>query len=316
MKKILKFALVAIVGLSLSSCLKDEEFDKDAVGLDLSDAPKVIELAFASSQASSQTIGLDFVDATVDVAIVTVRLAAKDPATEDITVTLDTTGTFARTVAEGDSSFNRLPRLYTQPSTGFNVTIPKGQREAKLVVKTNSSKFDPSSTYGIFFKLKSVNNPGYVLSGNFNQFYTVLGAKNQYDGIYRCEFTNYHPSLNPGYIGGTYNVKMFTSGPNSVKIYMDLFGSFANPAYLNGALTAFGGQEPEYTINSTTNVVTVQNVAAGAVTFYTMNPSFSSRYVPAEKTIYAKFGYNYVGGTFSSASSREWTQKLVYIGPR
>ncbi len=316
MKNILKYALIAVVTLGLSSCLKDEQFDNDAVGLDLSDAPKVIELGIASKTDRTQTLGLDFVDVMADVTVVTVRLAASEPAAEDITVTLDTTGTYSRTVAEGDSSFNRLPNLYTLPAGGFTVKIPKGQKEGTLVVKTNASKFDPSSAYGILFRLKSVDKPGYVLSGNFNEFYTVLGAKNQYDGIYRCEFTNYHPTLNPGYTGGTYNVKMITSGPNSVKIFMDLFGSFANPAILSGALTAFGAQEPEYTINPTTNVVTVQNTAPGAVTFYTMKPGFNSRYVPSEKTIYARFGYNYVGGDFSAATSRDWTQKLIYIGPR
>jgi hypothetical protein len=319
MKNILKIVLAACIISGISSCLKDKDYDNDVVGLNLANAPKVIELAFAQSTAKTQTLGLDFVDANTDVALVTVRLAAAEPAAEDIIVTLDTVGTQARTILEGDSNFNRLPRLYTLSTGGFSVTIPKGQREANLVVKTNASKFDPSSTYGIYLKLKAVDKAGYVLSGNFNEFYTRLGAKNQYDGIYSCEFTNYHPTLNPTYTGGTYNVEMRTVGPNSVKIWMALFDGFANPAYLNGVLTAFGSQEPLYTFNQVTNVVTVSNSWGAPTpppTQYTMNPSFNSRYDVTNRIIYAKFGYSYVGGTFALGASREWTQKLTYLGPR
>ncbi len=316
MKKYIQILSLAIVAVSFASCLKDKNFDERKTGHDLTGVPKVIEVGVAYSTANSQTIGLNFVDVTVDVAIVTVRLAANDPATEDITVTLDTVGTQARAVLENDSNFNRLPRLFTYPAGGLSIIIPKGKREANLIIKTNASKFDPSSSYGILFTLKAVDKPGYVLSGNFNQYYTVLGAKNPYDGLYKCEFTNYHPTLNPNYTGGTYNVEMRTVGPNSVKIWMALFNSYANPAFLNGALSGFGSQEPEYTINPTTNVVTVQNTFPGGVTFYTMNPTFNSRYDPVDRIIYTRWGYGYVGGNFSLGASRDWTQKLTYLGPR
>jgi Domain of unknown function (DUF1735) len=319
MKNILKITFVAFIVFGLASCLKDKDYDNDVVGLNLANAPKVIELAFASSTSKEQTIGLNFVDASVDAALVTVRLAAAEPASEDITVLLDTTGTGALVQSKGDSSFNRLPSLYTLPSTGLSVTIPKGKREGELIVKTNASKFNPSAVYGINFKLKSVTQSGYVLSGNFNTFYTKLGAKNDYDGVYTCEFTNYHPTANPGYIGGTTTVHLVTTGPNSNKIFWPLADEFANPALLNGALNYFGSQEPEYTFNSVTNVVTVLN-AFGAPTppptQYTMNPSFNSRYDVANRIVYAKFGYSYVGGTFALGTSREWTQKLTYVGPR
>ncbi len=315
MKKYFKILAFAAIVLSLGSCLKDKNYDEGKTGLDLSNASKIIELGFKFGLDKSQVIGLNFVDANVDASLVTVRLAANEPATEDIVVLLDTTGTEALIQTKGDSNFNRLPSLYTLPSGGLSVTIPKGKRQAELIVKTNASKFNPSAKYGINFKLKSVSNPGYILSGNFNEFYTILGAKNAYDGVYTCEFTNYHPTLNAGYIGGTTTVHLVTTGPNTNKIFWPTADEFANPALLGGALNYFGSQEPEYTFNPVTNVVTVQNAFAGAVTFYTMNPSFNSRYDVANRIVYAKFGYGYVGGTFA-ATSREWTQKLTYTGPR
>ncbi|MEQ1553039.1 MAG: hypothetical protein ABL929_02605 [Ferruginibacter sp.] len=316
MKKYFKILALASMVFSFGSCLKDKNYDNGLTGIKLDNPPKVIELGYKFSLDKSQTLGLDFVNSVVDASLVTVRLAANDPATEDITVVLDTTGTGAIITTKGDSNFNRLPSLYSLPATGFTVTIPKGKREVDLLVKTNASLYNPSAVYGINFKLKSVVQSGYVLSGNFNSFYTKLGAKNQYDGEYSCEFTNYHPTANPGYIGTTQIVHLVTTGPNTNKIYWPLADDFAAPSLLNGALNYFGSQSPEYTFNSVTNVVTVQNAFPGAVTFYTMNPGFNSRYDAVNKIVYANWGYNYVGGTFSAATSREWTQKMTYIGPR
>jgi hypothetical protein len=316
MNKINKLiALSALVFLSLTSCLKDKDYDDTKVGLDLSNAPKIIELGFSSSQSKSQVIGLDFVDATINVEIVNVRLAATDPAPEDIVVQLDTTGTEAKVQSLGDSNFNRLPSLYTL-TTGLAVTIPKGKREATLVVKTNASKFNPSAKYGINFKLKSVSGSGYTLSNNFNTFYTVLGAKNSYDGVYKCDFTNYHPTLNAAYVGTSTTVHLVTTGPNSNKIFWPTANAFANPALLNGALNFFGSQEPEYTFNPTTNAVTVQNAFSNPTTLYTMNSTHPNNYDPVARVVNVRWGYSYVGGNFTLGTSREWTQKLTYLGPR
>ncbi|MBL7744572.1 MAG: DUF1735 domain-containing protein [Chitinophagaceae bacterium] len=145
----------------------------------------------------------------------------------------------------------------------------------------------------------------------------ALSVKNQYDGVYSLDGAFYHPTSSPGYDPFTIEVEMHTTGPNSVKMYVPDFGGYYHPGLFGGVLNAFGSQEPEYTVNSVTNAVTVQNAFPGAVTFYTMAPGFNSRYDPATKTIYAKFGYNYSPGpTFNPATNREWTDVLTYIGPR
>lgn len=141
-------------------------------------------------------------------------------------------------------------------------------------------------------------------------------VKNAYDGIYSISWTNFHPLNNPGYTGTTSEVELHTTGPNSCKMYWPLASIYCLPAVLNGGLASFQFQEPEYTINSTTNAVTVQNVADGATTFYTMNSSFNSRYDPANKTFYTKFGYSYVTPGVFDANCREWTQTFNYLGPR
>ena len=100
-------------------------------------------------------------------------------------------------------------------------------------------------------------------------------------------------------------------------MYVPDFEGYYHPWTSGGSFTAFGLQEPEYTIDPATNKVTVQNAASGAVTFYTMAPGYDSHYDPATKTIYAKFGYNYAPGpVFNPAANREWTDTLIYVGPR
>ncbi|MEI9909714.1 MAG: hypothetical protein WDO71_08565 [Bacteroidota bacterium] len=71
---------------------------------------------------------------------------------------------------------------------------------------------------------------------------------------------------------------MHTTGLNSVKMYVPEFGDYYHPGLFDGVLNAFGSQEPDYTINPTTNAVTVQNSFPGATTFYTMAPGFNSHY--------------------------------------
>lgn len=197
----------------------------------------------------------------------------------------------------------------------FTFTFKPGEFAKQIyLVIPNATLLDPSITYALGFSVQSIDRGGKISYAK--SMIVTIGAKNNYDGVYELDFTNYHPTLNPGYTGDVTEVHMVTSGANKVKIYWPLAGAYACPAILGGGFSYFGLQEPEYTINTTTNIVTVQNAAAGAATFYTMNPSYTSYYDPGIRTIYCKWGYSYVGGTFDPAASREWTQKFKYLGPR
>ena len=69
------------------------------------------------------------------------------------------------------------------------------------------------------------------------------------------------------FTGDVSEVYMITTGSNTCKIYSSDFHGF-NPAILNGSFTVFGAQEPAYTVDPSTNKVTVQNAYVGAVSFY------------------------------------------------
>lgn len=220
-------------------------------------------------------------------------------------------------------AINELPRnLYTSdpdnPFDGQYWTVTFNPGEFVKFLKIN---LDPSALItlgkrvGIGFQLAEAE--GALISGSLFQIGVEISAKNIYDGVYNLTWTNYHPTANPGYTGGTTEVELRTTAANKVKIYWPLAAAYCSPSILNGGLSYFLAQEPEYTVNTSTNAVTVQNVASGAVTFYGMAAGFNSRYDPATKTIYAKWGYNYLaGGVFDPANTREWTQTMVYLRPR
>ena len=178
MKKYIQILSLAIVAVSFASCLKDKNFDERRTGHDLTGVPKVIELAIAFNPANGRVVGLAFEDQVINQEVLTVRLAAESPATEDIKVTIDTTGAQAF-INAFTPAVSKLPdAFYTMPSTGYVVTIPKGSREASIVIKTNAIQYNPSTTYGLYYTIKSVDKPGYVISGNFGSYFTRLGAKN------------------------------------------------------------------------------------------------------------------------------------------
>ncbi len=220
-------------------------------------------------------------------------------------------------------AINELPRdLYTNhpdnPFDGQYWTVTFGPGEFVKHLKIN---LDPSllitlgKRVGLGFQLAEA--PGARISNALFQLGVEISAKNAYDGVYNCTWTNYHPTLNAAYTGSTTEIEMHTTAANKVKIYWPLAGAYCVPSILSGGLSYFLAQEPEYTVNTSTNVVTVQNVAPGATTFYSMATGFNSRYDPNSKTIYAKWGYSYgAGGAFDPANTREWNQTMVYVRPR
>lgn len=308
--------LIYAISLSvfLTGCLKDKLSKNGSIG-HFVNSQKIIELAEPNSTASFTAIALNLADKDTTINLHPVRLSSSAPAETDLSVTVDTAITSAYIAAHPE--YTHFKSSAGSVLTINEVIIPKGAFEsAPLKVRINSARFDPSASYLIGFKIKAVNNPAYLISANYHTQYYAFSAKNMYDGIYTLQFRNYHPSSNPGYTGATVEVEMRTTGADKVKIYYPDFAGFYCPAVLSGNLTAFGSQEPEYTIDPVSRKVTVQNSFAGATTFYTMNPGFNSHYDPMERKIYAKWGYNYVNGDFSPGSSREWEQAFTYKGPR
>mgnify|MGYP003502840127 FL=1 len=312
--------LLSSAVLFLSSCLKDKEVDNRVYGINGADEGKIVELSDADGN-HGKTYAFNYEDKALVVNVVEVRLTSNDLPKNDVTVTLTLAHSAALVndwnAANGTSFVNMPGSLYTIPS--LTVTIPAGQRSANLVLNTNAINYDPSTTYALGFKIASISDASFTASGNFNYIVATFGAKNQYDGRYRIDFCFYHPGISPVYGCASTEIEMHTISGNTCKMYFPVFGGYYGPILNGAALSAFGSQEPAFTVLPGTNKVNVYNSFAGAVTFYTTYTAasgYDSRYEPSEKKFYVKYGYNLLPGpTFDPANTREWTETISFLGP-
>ena len=318
MRKVLqRFLFISTVSIAFISCEKDEETFPP-----LQSEEKTLILLPDAEAGPLKTLALDLTPGVSTINIIEIRRDASTASELNRTQVVKIKHQNALLSEPSSGEINELPRdLYTNhpdnPFDGQYWTVTFAPGEFVKFLKIN---IDPSllitlgKRVGLGFQLAEA--PGAMISNVKFQVGVEISAKNAYDGIYNITWTNYHPSLNPAYTGSSTEVELRTTAANKVKIYWPLAGAYANPAILSGALQYFAIQEPEYTVNTTTNAVTVQNVASGAVTFYNMATSFNSRYETASKTIYAKWGYSYASPGVFDANCREWTQTLVYLRPR
>jgi hypothetical protein len=317
MNKFIKLLFVTAFVVSIGSCLKDKNYDNHITGHNLDGASKVIELGIINSPAHDLSVAVDFKDASITVTFLTVRLAANEVAPEDITVTIDTTGTNGKLSAYNTAtgkSIVRLPNSFYTFDGGLSVVIPKGAREGYLKIKTNAFAFDPSTTYGLAFKIGSINKTGYIASQNFGEYITTIGAKNKYDGNY--SLSGYHNRVPYNFRYVEQSMDMITTGASTVAFYYNDAGDFGHPIGVGVGQTSWYGNTmaPQITFDPVTDVVTsVTNgyTAAGAavVTLFTGAGSFPSRMDPATKTIYVCWNYN-------GNPLRAFFDTLTYVGPR
>ena len=315
MKKYSLLTLVGCTALILASCLKDKKITDREYGMEGISDVKLIELP----QSPNLTVAVDYFDRDTTFALIAVRLNSDKPATEDIKVTLQPNAALVTAYNASHGTSYTAPPASIYSFDNLTVTIPAGSREGYLKITTNPADV-AQGAYAFGFTVASVDKPGYVISENYKNQVVLLGVKNQYDGVYILKGTGFHATnANPAQPFPPFDVELHTSGVSSVILFDPVyFHDYVHPWITNtGGVTGFGSQWVQYTINPTTNKVTVTNAYPGAVTHYTMAPGYDSRYDPATKTIYAKYGYNYLPGpVFNPASQREWVDTLIYQGPR
>jgi len=314
-KKIILSALVVATVAGLAGCVKENDFFGDKGGDE--SAPSIVKIMGADQEI---IVYARDVNPAIDTFIlIDLRRDVHGAAAlnKPLTVKLELHPTLISdyNTAHGSTYIPLPASAYTLLDDLNNITFAPGEVAKAIRIRVNKNLLDLSEQYALGFKISEVGPGGIISSDRRNVLYSI-GIKNAYDGKYQLRFAFYHPTASPNYDNATTTVELHTSGPNSVKIYMPMFGGYYHPILNGGTLTAFGAQEPNFTIGAN-NAVTVQNVFPGAVTFYTMAQGYNSRYDPATKTIYAKFGYNYgAGGAFNPSTTREWTDTLIYIGPR
>lgn len=326
MKKLLVCSVLVMTAATIiTGCLKDKGFDDHDYGINYPDkSPAGVGFPLAAKGKNGKGLDVSANPQSFD-DIVVINLNSASAAPTDITVTLAITPSVVDDYNAANPTLppmEHLPvNLYSIPS--LNVVIPKGERLLKIPVTiSNTTTLDANKKYGIAFRITGADN-GVIVAQNQRDILIEFNIKNKYDGKYTLKGKFYHPSY-PYYPFST-TVEMHTSGPNSVKMFWPPFDDYLNPfstSPTGASLTGFDLQDPDFTINETTNGVTVQNVSAGAVTFYGMgagfdNLGYTSRYEPATKTFFVCYGYNLgAGGTFVAGSTRMWMDTITYTGPR
>ena len=174
----IKASFLVVIGFSmvLTGCLKDKDYDNGLIQSGQGGNTKVISLG-ANTASSVNFATLSFAtsnnDTTVDFMPVWIN-NGNSPAPQDIHVT----------IAQADSvvtNFNTVNKTSYVIASGVSivnpvVTIPKGSYSAFLQVK-----FVPSSQVGkkaaLGFVITSVQETGYVISGNFNTGVIAISVK-------------------------------------------------------------------------------------------------------------------------------------------
>ncbi|WP_449435686.1 DUF1735 domain-containing protein [Pedobacter steynii] len=297
---------LAVVVLSLSSCLKDEIVDQDFSGVNKSFIG-IYDASPSSSSPNTTSTGIVASDATAVVELEVGYIGQGVSPGGDVTVEFDPnvlqeynslTGSDYELLSAGD---------FDMPSS---ITIPAGQKSVKfqvtlkprVIVQTDE---DIVKLFGL--PIRVTKGPE-ALSGNYSKHVLLISVKNQYDGEfdYKGKITRNSASGPDLTLGGNFKgltANLITRSPNTVW--------FDSQVWATGAGVA-GIGDPEsdgviFTIDQTTNKVTISCPA---------NPSlkntagYDSRYDPATKTFYVAFDWG------TAPATRIAVDTLVRTGAR
>lgn len=292
MRKILSnkiFLLLSLfTGMALASCLKDKGFENGEYQTINSNVEGQEWLSIPLAARKPNTLGLESKAGFQTVPLFPVSYDFKDPAPQDITVTIAVNNTVA---ADQAPDADVLPTsAYTIPAN--TVTIPAGQRVSDAFpISVNTSLLDPTKTYAIGFSVTSVSKSGVSLPSNMKDVVFVFTIKNRFDGIYQARFRMAPGADRAASWAGPYvypyDIEMITTGPNTVEMNNTAFGVGYHPL-MTPSVSGFGSTTPVFTFDDSNKLVSVENIWPGSTRSFRLNPAVTdSRFDPATKTIYA-----------------------------
>lgn len=281
--------------LGFTSCLNDDNIDDQEYGLINLNAKKIIEIPSSASHEKSLTL---LPNGTIDVTLGEVRLAAENPSSEDIVITLSTdpTGIFTE-----DEAIFPLDQIEV-PAT---VTIPKGERSVPLVVKVNTDYLQGNPQY-FPVTIKSVDKSGYTISGNFATLKVNAKVKHKYQGRYVltgtlsdvASPTLIHPAApyEDAY-KEPYTVQLQTKNGQTLMFFDEiLWGDYVYPlATTAGGWSGFGSFCPMFTFDDDDNIIAVTNYhgqPASNTRSAEIDPSGINKYDPATKSFSVSYWMN------------------------
>lgn len=312
MKSINKLGLLSLAALGLlvagTGCLKDKYVDDNLASFTVNAADKIVEIEGPVSgsprYSSSNTINLPFSNTDTTINVLTLRVAADQPVSEDVQITVDTLQQLLDTYNDTLGTAVAKPPATVGKLQGLTATIPKGSKEGYIKLTLKSADLI-NQEYGYGFKIRSVSNPAYKISGNYNNQVVMIGVKNKYDAVYNLRIKMVAGDRPTVLTGVTFDwggeVSMITNGTSTNKLF-DNYGyhTYIHPIRTSAnAESAFGSTEPKFTFDLVTNKLTAvindfPNPANGRS--FAINPAVTdSRFDPATRNIYAAFIMNQPG---------------------
>jgi hypothetical protein len=299
------FAALTVLIYVASGCVDHDYEDRRYQSVDShGEAQNIISVAVTAT-GSAEFIAYSIPPSTEssDVILIPVVLNSKDLASEDIHVqmvpALDSLDSYNNT---NGSSFVMPGDLGTPAFTLVDngvVTIPAGSSVGYLKIKTVANDYFADQLYAYAYRIQSVQEPGYIISGNHNTGIAAVIGKNQYEGTYASTGTRYNFGSYTDYAGwdnvndeatGTivstapwsFNTKTFSRGLTTLAIHVaNADGGFG---YLNA------------TVNPD-NTVTIASSPETGVTNLAPLPGKTSTYDPDTKTFTLYYQYINTSGT-------------------
>jgi hypothetical protein len=312
MNKIYKLILSVIAfGMGMTSCLNDSMIEDQKYGLIDLDVNKIVELP----AGGTHTVDITSLDEGEKDFLRELRLAADQPAQEDVVVQLEVISdraTIIQTVREllsdrypvdGDGAVSD-EEILTFAATGItvpaSVTIPKGERSVNFPINIDTHELKPTPQFALV-RIKSVDNPGYIVSGNFGQLLLNMKLKHQYEGRYILTGTMEHLPSPGAYVHITtifdpdpYTVQLQTYDGESVVFYEEMgWADYIYPiATASGGYSGWGSFAPIFKFDDQGNVIDVINYygePASNTRSAELDPSGVNKYDPATKSFQVSY---------------------------
>lgn len=279
-------ALLVATALLMSSCLKNNKYY-----VDFGDYADNVELPLAATNVNKPfAVSYDVADTPATFYVV-VNYASMNKPSKPVNVTIGVDQAYLdqynadQLAADPDyEPFELLPdSVYSIAS--MNAVIDPGKRQVWIPVKIYTAKMDASHVYVLPFTITKAD----VKISNWNHLLANIGAKNEYDGVYKVAGQFIHPSYGNQVWDFSAGItqELVTTGPKSVAMYPT-----KTPAVQFGV-------ELDITVNSDNSLSEVFNGVP------TATPN-SDHYDPATKTFYVSGAY----------STRSYKATLKYVGPR
>ena len=224
--------LLLLLGVGLTSCLNDSKVEDQEYGLIDLDANKIVEIP-ATASHTYPIVSLPEGMKTFEREL---RLAADMPAQEDVIVNLEVVSdrtSILKTVREllSDRFPSDVPdsEIKTFAASGVSlstsITIPMGERSVVLPIDIDTDLLSGEPQF-IVVKIKSVDNPGYLVSGNFGFLLLELKVKSKFEGNYVYNCLALGPYDYMAYVENGSTIKLNTVAPNVVETaaFTALFG--------------------------------------------------------------------------------------------